>query len=118
MVPWTVWFCALVLVGASALRAESFNFARVQQLARAAEKKPFQAPTNRVSQQLLQLTYNQYQAIGFRRGKALWANTDSPFQVEFFLPGSVHKDTVVIHEVTDGGVKPVPFSADDFDWGT
>ena len=95
MVPRTVWFSALLLVSASALRGEAFNFAHVQQLARAAAQQPFQAPTNRVPQQLLQLTYDQYQAIGFRHDKALWANTDSPFQVEFFLPGSVHKDTVV-----------------------
>jgi glucans biosynthesis protein len=67
---------------------------------------------------LLKLNYVEYQAIGFKRQQALWREEKLPFQIEFFHPGGGHKQTVVIHELQDQGVRKIPFRSDFFDYGT
>ncbi len=48
------------------------------------------------------LSYDQYRDIRFREDRALWHGQKRGFEVEFFHPGFVHTETVVIHEVPAG----------------
>lgn len=96
----------------------AFEFSTVRERARTLSLQPFRPLTNRVPEALQKLTYLQHQRLQFRAQNALWAREALPFQIEFFLPGSVHRDTVVLHEVTDEGVSVIPFRPDAFSLGT
>jgi glucans biosynthesis protein len=100
------------------LGAAPFGFGQVRERAQALSREPFHAPTARVPESLLRLKYEQYQSIHFKHDHALWANEKLPFQVEFFLPGYFHKQTVLIHEVSDRDVRKIPFSTEAFTFGT
>ena len=118
MVTRTVYLCLLVLLCRCVPAAGPFDFAQLRERTAALAQEPYRGPTNRVSQQLLDLSYVQRQAIQFRPQKALWVNEGLPFAVEFFLPDAYHPQTVTIHEVSPGGIRRVPFSPDLFTYGT
>ena len=56
---------------------------------------PFQLPP----QFLRDLSYDQYQAIGFRHDHALWAQSQSAFRLEFFHCGRGFKEPVELYEI-------------------
>ena len=61
------------------------------------------------------LTYDQYRTMWFRNADALWANTDKPYNVDFFLPGLYFPRPVQINTVTAGSETPFPFDFNLFD---
>jgi glucans biosynthesis protein len=63
------------------------------------------------------LTYDQYRDIRFRVEKSLWASDDLPFRAQFFHPGYLFRDSVVINEFTDTHQQEVRFSQDLFTYG-
>jgi glucans biosynthesis protein len=96
--------------------AGAFGFedvsAKAQALSKASYQEPPQAPT-----WLHDLTYDQWRDIRFRPERALWKDMKLPFQVQFFHPGLYYDRPVGISVVTDGGVKPLSFSPNEFDYG-
>lgn len=114
----------ILILGAVALslclaaRAEVFSFETVRARAQALSQGPFAPTTNSIPEALRKLSYTQYDSIHYDPRHALWAGGGIPFQVEFFLPGFLHKQTVRINEVSSAGVRPVPFDPDAFLWGT
>ncbi|CAN5538102.1 hypothetical protein BH20VER3_BH20VER3_17100 [soil metagenome] len=59
---------------------------------------------------LQKLNYDTYRDIAFRRERGLWHGADSAFEVQFFHPGYLFRQPVVMHEVRDGQVRQIPFS--------
>ena len=112
-----VCLCVVGLV-ASLAPVKAFDFEQVREEARALSKEPFRPSATQAPESLLKLTYEQYQSIRFQPGEALWADAPSPFQVEFFLPGFLHKHTVAIHEVSSQNVRRIPFAPEAFQFGT
>jgi glucans biosynthesis protein len=113
------WFLLLSAAGLLVkTHAAGFDFGMVRRTAAALAAAPYEAPTNQLSAALAQLTYEQYQAIHFDASKALWRADKLPFQIQFFLPGQFHKQTVVIHELEGLENRVIPFRADDFSVGT
>lgn len=96
----------------------SFGFDHVRAEARRLASRPYQPPVDRVPQALLDLTYPQYHSIEFKPQHALWAGQELPFELQFFLPGSAQKQTVVLHEVRNGEPHRIPFSREAFSFGT
>ncbi len=99
---------------APGLAAAPFDFQQVRDEARQLASRPFQPLSNSLPAELRSLSYTEYQNIQFRHDKALWADENLPFRIEFFLPGAGHRDTVALHEVTEHGARPIPFAADGF----
>ena len=64
------------------------------------------------------LTYDQYRDIRFRVEKSLWASDDLPFRAQFFHPGYLFRDSVVLNEFTDTHQQEVRFSQDFFSYGS
>jgi periplasmic glucans biosynthesis protein len=87
--------------------------ARAQQLA----KDAFKDPHGEVPAWLTQITYDQWRDIRFRPDRALWIGKRLPFQVQFFHPGLYYDRTVVVNVIDAQGVRPLPFSPSDFDYG-
>lgn len=118
MVTRTVCLCLITLAVLQQAIASAFDFPSLRDRAQQLSRQPFEPATNRVPPALRDLSYTEYQAIEFKHDKALWADQQLPFQIEFFLPGSVHSETVVIHEVLNGNTRRVAFSRDAFSFGT
>jgi glucans biosynthesis protein len=113
---------ALGLVGAIALalpamRAAAFGLDDVSAQAQQLASAPFEPPTRTVPEWLTKITYDQWRDIRFRADRALWSEVRSVFQAQFFHPGLFYDRTVKVNVVDAAGVRPVPFSPSDFDYG-
>ncbi len=89
----------------------------VRQAARDLAAKPYQAPDRKLPDALAKIDYDQYRAIRFRPDRALWRNTNLPFQVQFFHRGFLYLDRVDLFEVADGKAMPILYNADLFEFG-
>ena len=97
--------------------AQTFGFDDVVARARALSGTAQRLPENNLSQELLDLDYDQYRDIRFRPDRALWRDARLPFEVQFFHPGFHYRRPVRIHEITVAGVRDVPFAREQFDYG-
>ena len=90
-----------------------FSRADVVARAKALAGRPYK-PRSSVPADWLEMTYDQYRSIQFDVTKALWADTDRSYNVDFFLPGLYFERAVQVHAVTDGFSTNVPFDMSRF----
>jgi glucans biosynthesis protein len=91
----------------------------LEYVARKAEeraRKPFVSPKAELPESLRTLTYDTYREIVFRREKALWSDSKSPFLVEFFHPGYLFQEPVHCYEFSLTHVQPIRFVQDFFEY--
>jgi periplasmic glucans biosynthesis protein len=105
-----------VLIGAAA-DAHAFDLDDVADKAKTLATQPFQDPVAAVPEWLTQLSYDQWRDIRFRPERALWRERQLPFEVQFFHPGLYYDRIVALNEVDSTGIKPIPFSPGQFDYG-
>ncbi len=55
------------------------------------------------------LNYDKYRQIEFRHDRALWADTDLPFRIEFFHPGYIYHEPIHVNEFTSTHMQADPF---------
>ncbi|MEO9188938.1 MAG: glucan biosynthesis protein G [Acetobacteraceae bacterium] len=91
-----------------------FDAASVRNLARALAAEPFKPPNATLPDTLKNLDYQDYRAIRFDPGHALWRDLGLGFTVEFFHRGFLFKDKVEIFQVADGRASPIRYSPDLF----
>src|SRR4030095_11406387 len=108
---------ALQVPSRAGAAAPGFGFEDVTSRAQQLAKESFKDPRGEVPPWLTQITYDQWRDIRFRPERALWKDKKLPFQVQFFHPGLYYDRTVAVNVVDDKGVRPVPFSPSDFDYG-
>ena len=101
-----------------ATAATRFDYAALKGRARALAGAPYRQPEKLAPQFLRDLTYDQYQAIRFRHERALWAQSERAFRLEFFHCGRGFKEPVDLYEIVDGtaraiGYRPEMFAFDD-----
>jgi len=80
--------------------------------------KPFRSPRADLPAVLRQenLDYDKYREIEFRHEKALWAEEELPFRVEFFHPGYLYQEPVHVNEFTLTHVQSIRFVQDFFNY--
>ena len=100
----------------TAATGEPFGLENVVEQARELAGKPFQAPS-KVPEFLRKIDYDQWRDIRFRPEKALWRTENLPFQVQFFHPGFLYDQAVIINVVAGGKVERLNFSPDLFSYG-
>ena len=100
----------------TAATGEPFGLENVVEKARELAGKPFQPPP-KVPEFLRKIDYDQWRDIRFRPEKALWRTENLPFQVQFFHPGFLYDQTVIINVVAGGKVERLNFSPDLFSYG-
>lgn len=99
-------------------RAEiAFDFGMLQQRAKDLAAKPYVPRPSRVPERLRALTYDQHRDIRFSPDHAWWRDEKLPFQLQFFHPGFILRQTVQISEVDDGKATPIPFDKSLFNYG-
>ena len=108
---------ALSLTAASPALAvgETMPFSRdaVIARARALAERPYRA-RHQVPQDWRDMSYDEYQSFRFMLPRALWAETDRSYNIDFFLPGLYFPRPVKIHTVEDGVDRLVPFDISKF----
>ncbi|WP_425045665.1 glucan biosynthesis protein [Primorskyibacter sp. S87] len=106
------------LPGSGSATAASMPFDRDLVVAEARDlaSRPY-AERPKVPQAWQDLTYEEYRSIRFRLDKALWYETPTPFNVDFFTPGLYFPHAVKVFEVEDGQARPVGFDLAMFDKG-
>ena len=107
---------ALILLAAPPGFAAKFDFDRVTEIAKKLSEKPFE-DREKVPSWMTEMNYDQWRDIRFRPDRALWKEAKSKFTVQFFHPGMFYDRTVAISVVDANGVRPVPFSPSQFDYG-
>ena len=95
----------------------ALDFNDVAELAAERARKPYQPLTRQPPAELAALTYDQYRDIRFRPERALWRDENLPFELMFFHLGKFQVEPVLINEVTPQGVRHIPYSSADFDYG-
>jgi periplasmic glucans biosynthesis protein len=107
---------ATVCLALTAAGAHAWDLENVSDLARKRAQAPFQAFSSGVPADLAALTYDQYRDIRFKRDRALWKDEPAAVESTFFHVGR-QGETVRIHEVSPNGVRLLPYSPADFDYG-
>jgi glucans biosynthesis protein len=118
----TALLTALIATGGRAFASEPaspsrpFDFAWLKGQARALASQPYRPAPKVLHQRLIDLGYDEYQSLRFRREQALWGKEDRGFRAEFFHMGRGFADPVAIYEVADGQAREIKFSPAMFDY--
>ncbi|MPZ75469.1 MAG: glucan biosynthesis protein D [Deltaproteobacteria bacterium] len=88
---------------------QPFDYAWLKGHARSLACNAYRAQKSILPKSLAALDYDDYQAIRFRPDKALWADRDLDFQVQFFHPGPMFTESVRMHEVVDGEAREIAY---------
>ena len=96
--------------------AQSFDYASLKGQARALAGKPY-ASHGTVPEALETLSWDQYQAIGYRKDHALWKGQDNDYLAQFFHMGLYFKKPVTMHEVAGGKAREIKYDPSMFDYG-
>jgi glucans biosynthesis protein len=67
---------------------------------------------------LKNLNYDGYQQIRYRPEQGPWYTDALRFTLQFFHPGYIYREPVLIHLAEDGQVHEFPFSPQQFAYGT
>jgi glucans biosynthesis protein len=104
--------CGLVGLSAHASGA-SFGMAQVVKKAKDLASKPYQAPP-KTPQSYAKLNFDQWNAIRFKRDKALWQGRE--FHVQFYPAGYIYPHKIKMNVVDENGVHRVKSSPSLFDY--
>ena len=104
------------VVGAAAATAHAFGLEDVAQRASQQAQTPFKPSGGAIPAELAALSYDGYRDIRFNAASMLWRAEQLPFEVNFFHVGR-EVASVRIHQITAGGVTPLPYRPSDFNYG-
>lgn len=97
---------------------EPFSFERLRARAEAMAAEDHVPGVPRAGDLVKTIDYDLVQKIAFRPGRAIWSDGPSPFPVRLFHLNAFNGLPVRLHVVTDGMARHVPYSANDFDYGS
>lgn len=118
----SAYVTALLAIGDRAFAAEPaasarpFDLAWLKGQARALASQPYRAPPKVLHQRLIDLGYDEYQSLRFRRERSLWGTEDRGFRAELFHMGRGFADPVGIYEVMNGQARELKFNPNLFDY--
>jgi glucans biosynthesis protein len=113
--------CLCLGLGFSTLAAANvervtIDFEHVRRQAARLAAAPYAPERSNLPRWLAELSYDDYRLIVFQREKALWRADELPFQVQFFHPGGLFRETVVVREFSATHAQVVPFASEFFDY--
>lgn len=108
-------FVLLVILWATSTTAWSFDYRTVVDKARLLAQQPYEAPRP-IPKFMQEMSFHQYQGIRFKPEKSLWREAQSRFQVMLVPPGLYYTHAVKINVIDSGGVRPLAYSKDYFNF--
>lgn len=97
-------------------KPERFDYAWLKGRARALAGGAYKPPRNELTKALADMSWDQHQALRFRRDHALWANDGLAFKVQFFHLGRGYRESVDMYEVVNGQARLVGYDPGMFDY--
>ncbi|UYH50952.1 glucan biosynthesis protein G [Candidatus Kirkpatrickella diaphorinae] len=91
-----------------------FDANTVREKARKLARSAYAAPAQTLPSQINNLNFDQFRGIEFRSERALWAEDDLYFDVEFFPRGFLYRPKILMNEVIDGETHPIAYDPDMF----
>lgn len=107
----------LPLLAAANVERVTIDFDHVRRQAARLAAAPYEPPRINLPRWLADLSYDEYRLINFVRERALWRSDELPFQVQFFHPGGLFRETVTVREFSPTHAQVVPFASEFFDYG-
>ena len=95
-------------------KPRAFSYAWLKGRARALAVEAYVSHEGELPRSLKHLSWDDYQAIGFRADKALWQDDNTAFQIQLFHLGLYFQQPVRIHEVIDGQANELAYRQDLF----
>jgi glucans biosynthesis protein len=95
---------------------QPFDYARLKGRARALAAAAYTPPGSELPVPIAKLTWDQWQAIGFRDDHSLWAGEGLRFQARFFHLGFTVRKPVHIYGVEAGQAQELAFDTAMFDY--
>jgi len=95
--------------------AQRFDYAWLKGQARALADHAYAAPAQQIPKAVADLGWDEFQAIGYRPERALWANAHGRFQAQFFHLGMQFRRPVRMHEIVDGVAHEIAYDPALFD---
>jgi glucans biosynthesis protein len=93
-----------------------FDFDALREIARGRSGQTFRRPEMALKPPFANLTYDAFRAIRVAPDHRLWTGEGRGFTADLLPPGFFFKDGVAINLVEDGAARPIPFSADRFEF--
>jgi periplasmic glucans biosynthesis protein len=124
-----IGLAVVVIAGAASLAGEAaapespppvapaVSFESLRERARAMAAKEYHSEPNKLPDFLKKLSYDDYHVIRYRPEQGPWIADQLDFRLEFFHPGFLYQDPVLIHLVEEGQVKDFDLSPQQFDYG-
>jgi len=100
---------------AASAQDSAVSFATVEEMAAKLAAAPYREPGS-IGGDMKKLNYDQYRAIRTRKDAALWRESKSLFQVEFFPSGFIYDKPVAISIVDNGQATPAAIKPEQFDF--
>jgi periplasmic glucans biosynthesis protein len=100
----------------SGSQSQPFSYAWLKGRARKLAGEAYVSRKGELPQSLQNISWDDYQAIGFRADQSLWRDTDSAFQIQLFHLGLYFQQPVKIHEVVNGQASELAYRQDLFNY--
>jgi hypothetical protein len=94
--------------------SEPMSFDAVEKMAFDLSQQSYVAPTVDVPPSLKELDYDAHRAIHFKHEKAVWAELNIPFRLEFFHRGYLFPHRIDIYQVENGTASQARFDPELF----
>jgi glucans biosynthesis protein len=94
-----------------------FDYAWLKGRARLLASQAHQAVATRLPAPVTNLTWDQYQAIRYRKEQALWVKSPARFRAQFFHLGLYFKRPVRLFELENGQARQIAYRPDAFSYG-
>ncbi|MGE4553149.1 MAG: glucan biosynthesis protein [Desulfovibrionaceae bacterium] len=104
------------LVQAKTKAEGPFSFETVVAKAREMAKAPYADPAP-LPRELIDTDYDDWRDIRFKPENSLWRGEGLPVELQWFHPGFLYQQTVDVHLVEGGKVRPLVVTRDMFDYG-
>jgi len=116
----STWLVIIAFVGCMSLPSwglEGFGLGDVQEIARKLSQSPYQDTPSPIPKEIDNLDYDAMRDIRWKEELTLWKDKELPFQAKFSQRSGYLRDKMTILTVTPEGVKPFPYSSDNFNFG-
>ena len=95
----------------------AFDFEELQFRAKGLAAQPYQERVSHVPEAVMAYNYDQYRKIQFDAAHAWWRQERLPFELQFFHPGWLYKNTVQINQLDGKKSTPIKFARQMFTYG-
>ena len=96
---------------------QAFDYAWLKGHARTLAGKDYESHKGDLPDSLKNISWDDYQAIQFRKDKSLWQEKGSDFHLQFFHLGLYFQTPVKMYEVIDGQAQQLGYDRDYFKYG-